>query len=65
MQLDISVIINVAMIILGGGITYGALMTRIKNLESKVEATKGDHDLLIVLNSKMDLILKGWGGKKK
>lgn len=64
-MISVQTMITICGILISGGTIYGVMITRIKALEAKVEKTAGDHDLLIVLNTKMDLILKGWKDKKK
>lgn len=40
------------------GISYGITKQKIKDLESQVSSFRKDHDLLVELNTKIDLLLK-------
>ena len=39
-------------------VSYGAMKTKIRQLEQKVERFDKDHDLLVELNTKIDMLLK-------
>lgn len=45
-------------------VSYGAMKTKIRQLEQKVERFDKDHDLLVELNTKIDMILKNQRSKK-
>lgn len=45
-------------------ISYGAMKTKIRTLEQKVERFDKDHDLLVELNTKIDMILKNQRSKR-
>lgn len=44
-------------------VSYGVIKTKINNLEQKIERFDKDHDLLVELNTKIDMLLKK-GAKK-
>lgn len=44
-------------------VSYGVIKTKIRVMEDKLERYDKDHDLLVELNTKMDIILKQ-GSKK-
>ena len=46
------------------GISYGAMRTEIHNMKQKIERYDADHDLLVELNTKIDMILKNQRSKK-
>ena len=54
----VSVIIGVVSGILSVGISYGINSQKIKQLELQMSEFKKDHDLLVALNTKIDLLLK-------
>lgn len=39
-------------------VSYGVIKTKIHNMEQKIERFDKDHDLLVALNTKMDMLLK-------
>jgi hypothetical protein len=39
-------------------VSYGAMKAEIRNLKQKVDKHDADHDLLVELNTKIDMILK-------
>ena len=45
-------------------VSYGAMKVEIRNLKQKVEKYDADHDLLVELNTKIDMILKNQRSKK-
>lgn len=45
-------------------VSYGAMKAEIRNLKQKVEKYDADHDLLVELNTKIDMILKNQRSKK-
>lgn len=45
-------------------VSYGAMKAKIHQLEQKVERFDKDHDLLVELNTKIDMILKNQRSKK-
>ena len=46
------------------GVSYGAMRTEIHNMKQKIERYDADHDLLVELNTKIDMILKNQRSKK-
>lgn len=40
------------------GVSYGVIKTKINNMEQKIERFDKDHDLLVELNTKIDMLLK-------
>ena len=46
--------IYIVILILGLGSAYGAINNRLTNLEDCTQAYKSDHNLIIMLNVKMD-----------
>lgn len=45
-------------------ISYGVIKAKIAEIERKVEKHDKDHDLLVELNTKVDMLLKEQRGKK-
>lgn len=45
-------------------VSYGVMKTKIHHLEEKVDRFDKDHDLLVELNTKIDMLLTGQKGKK-
>lgn len=45
------------------GVSYGVIKTKINAMEQKIERFDKDHDLLVELNTKIDMLLKK-GAKK-
>ena len=39
-------------------VSYGVIKTKIHNMEQKIERFDKDHDLLVTLNTKIDMLLK-------
>lgn len=39
------------------GVSYGVIKTKVANLEKKVERFDADHDLLVEIKTKLDLLL--------
>lgn len=39
-------------------VSYGVIKTKIHDMEQKIERFDKDHDLLVTLNTKMDMLLK-------
>lgn len=46
-------------------VSYGVIKTKINNMEQKIERFDKDHDLLVELNTKIDLLLNENKRKKK
>lgn len=46
------------------GVSYGAMKAEIHNMKQKIERYDKDHDLLVELNTKIDMILKNQRSKK-
>lgn len=44
-------------------VSYGVVTTKIKTMEQELETFRKDHDLLVELNTKMDMLLKQRGKK--
>lgn len=44
-------------------VSYGVVTTKIKAMEQELETFRRDHDLLVELNTKMDMLLKQRGKK--
>lgn len=45
-------------------ISYGVIKQKIKDMEEKIERFDKDHDLLVELNTKIDMLLKNQRSKK-
>lgn len=45
-------------------VSYGVIKTKINAMEQKIEKFDKDHDLLVELNTKIDMLLKEQRGKK-
>lgn len=45
-------------------VSYGVIKTKVANMERKIERFDKDHDLLVELNTKIDMLLKQQGGNK-
>ena len=45
-------------------VSYGVIKTKVANLEKKVERFDADHDLLVSLNTKIDMLLNKQRSKK-
>lgn len=56
--ISVSIVIITNLIVVG--IAYGALVQRVKSLEQKTSEMKNDHDLLVRINERIDLLLDGW-----
>lgn len=39
-------------------VSYGVIKTKVANMERKIERFDKDHDLLVELNTKIDMLLK-------
>lgn len=39
-------------------VSYGVVTTKIKTIEQELDTFRRDHDLLVELNTKMDMLLK-------
>lgn len=39
-------------------VSYGVVKTKISQIESELDTFRRDHDLLVELNTKMDMLLK-------
>lgn len=46
-------------------VSYGVVTTKIKQMESEMETFRRDHDLLVELNTKIDMLLKSQQRSKK
>lgn len=44
-------------------VSYGVIKTKVTEIERKVEKHDKDHDLLVELNTKVDMLLKQRGKK--
>ena len=51
-------IIYIALLILSVGVTYGALSIRVGNLEDCAVTSKKDHDIVLVIGSKLESIIE-------
>lgn len=56
--MGIEAIFYVLTAVISVGISYGITKQKIKDLESQVSSFRKDHDLLVELNTKIDLLLK-------
>ncbi len=45
-------------------VSYGAMKAEIRNMKQKIERYDKDHDLLVELNTKIDMILKNQRSKR-
>ena len=45
-------------VIVSISVSYGVIKTNIHDMEQKIERFDKDHDLLVTLNTKMDMLLK-------
>lgn len=46
-------------------VSYGVIKTKVANLERKIERFDKDHDLLVELNTKIDMLLTGQQERSK
>ena len=46
-------------------VSYGVVKTKISQIETELNTFRKDHDLLVELNTKMDMLLKQQQPKKK
>jgi hypothetical protein len=46
------------------GVSYGVIKAKIAEIERRVEKFDKDHDLLVSLNTKIDMLLNKQRGKK-
>ena len=46
-------------------VSYGVVTTKIKQMENEMETFRRDHDLLVELNTKIDMLLKSQQRSKK
>ena len=46
-------------------VSYGVVKTKISQIETELSTFRKDHDLLVELNTKMDMLLKQQQPKKK
>lgn len=46
-------------------VSYGVVKTKISQIETELNTFRRDHDLLVELNTKMDMLLKQQRGDKK
>ena len=53
----LEIVITACSILVSIGISYGIISTKVKHIERRVTAFEKDHDLLVELNTKMDLLL--------
>lgn len=44
--------------IISVSVSYGVVKTKINQIESELDTFRRDHDLLVELNTKMDMLLK-------
>lgn len=44
--------------IISVSVSYGVVKTKISQIESELDTFRRDHDLLVELNTKMDMLLK-------
>lgn len=54
----ITITISVITVIISVGISYGIMKTKIGIMEQKLAKFDKDHDLLVELNTKIDMLLK-------
>lgn len=54
----ITALVSVAM-------SYGVIKAKVAELERRIEKFDKDHDLLVALNTKIDMLLKGQQRSKK
>ena len=54
----ITALVSVAM-------SYGVIKAKVTELERRIEKFDKDHDLLVALNTKIDMLLKGQQRSKK
>ena len=45
-------------------VSYGVIKQKLKDMEEKIERFDKDHDLLVELNTKIDMLLKNQRSKK-
>lgn len=53
----IEIMMTICSAIVSVGISYGIMSQKIKHIEQQLSTLKKDHDLLVELNTKMDLLL--------
>ena len=46
-------------------VSYGVVKTKINQIEAELNTFRKDHDLLVELNTKMDMLLKQQKGDRK
>ena len=51
------IILALCTILVSVGISWGIISTKIKQLETRVDKFDKDHDLLVELNTKIDMLL--------
>ena len=47
-------VLYLAILVLSVGVSYGALTVRLNSLEEKTSKYQADHELILILNTKMD-----------
>ena len=60
----LTVVISVVTIIISVGISYGIMKTEIRTVKEKQEKYDKDHDLLVEVNTKIDMLLSKQRSKK-
>ena len=60
----LTVVISVITIIISVGISYGIMKTEIRTVKEKQEKYDKDHDLLVEVNTKIDMLLNKQRSKK-
>lgn len=52
------VVLAIASTVVSVAVSYGVMKTKINMMEQKLEKFDKDHDLLVELNTKIDMLLK-------
>lgn len=53
-----SYLVEILTAIISVSVSYGVVKTKINQIESELDTFRRDHDLLVELNTKMDMLLK-------
>lgn len=56
-------VIDIVTVLVAIGTSYGVVTTKLKYFERELDEFRKDHDLLVELNTKMDMLLNKKGQK--
>jgi hypothetical protein len=56
---ELQIFLSIGSVLISVGIAWGIISTKVRRLEHQMDVLSKDHDLLVEIKTKLDLLLRG------